>query len=532
MSLHGTTLARYAAREATTKQRGGRQPLGADPVRPEPDSAATREGHPPSTGLSAQVVSGVRWKVASQVILQAVSFGSTLVLARLLTARDFGLAGSALVFGGLALLFADVGLGASIVQRRELTEQDRSTAFWINTGLGLFLTIAGIGLSWPLADLYREPEVQPLFAVLSLTFLITALGTTQGAILIRNLSFRSLELRAIVATSASVAIGIALAALGYGPWAIIAQSLAISGISTVLLWRSSPWRPHFVFSIASLKHLLGYGSPIFGSDFVRYLERNADNFIVGRYRGPAQLGAYSVAYNVMLIPLLRLVTPVQQVFFPALSRMQQRNEQAEAWLRMTRVLAAIVVPGLLGLVVVAHDFVVVILGEKWQAAIPVLQVLAWVGILLSLSSQATTLFQVVGRTGIIFRLSIASAVISTGAFAIGVHWGIVGVAVGYAIAKTLLTPFYIVLAGRAVSVSIVDFCRALSGVVQAAAAMALIVLGVRLALTDRFPDGLSLVVLVAVGVVTYIPLCRWRAPEVAPEIRRLRRERGLQSDVG
>jgi O-antigen/teichoic acid export membrane protein len=142
------------------------------------------------------------------------------------------------------------------VQRRELTERDRSTAFWSNTGLGLFLTIAGIGLSWPLADLYREPEVQPLFAVLSLTFLLTALGTTQGAILIRNLSFRSRELRTIVATSTAVAIGIVLAGLGYGPWAIIAQSLAVSGISTFLLWRSSPWRPHFVFSIASLTHLL------------------------------------------------------------------------------------------------------------------------------------------------------------------------------------------------------------------------------------------------------------------------------------
>ena len=181
------------------------------------------------------------------------------------------------------------------MQRRELTERDRSTAFWSNTGLGLFLTIAGIGLSWPLADLYREPEVQPLFAVLSLTFLLTALGTTQGAILIRNLSFRSLELRTIVATSTSVAIGIALAALGYGPWAIIAQSLAVSrhiDIPAVAQLAVAP-------SLRVLDREPHAPHGIRKRDLRQQLRevprRNADNFIIGRYRGPAQLGAYSVA---------------------------------------------------------------------------------------------------------------------------------------------------------------------------------------------------------------------------------------------
>jgi O-antigen/teichoic acid export membrane protein len=461
----------------------------------------------------------------SQVVLQGVSLAATLTLARLLTPRDFGLAGLALVFASLAFLFADLGLGASIVQRPELTEEDRSTAFWTNAGLGCALTLAGIGLSWPLADLYHQSRVQPLFAVLSFSFLFTAFGTTQGALLIRGLRFRSLELRTIASTSVSVAAAITVAALGYGPWAIIAQSLTNSGISTVLLWRSSPWRPRFLYSFQSLRHLLGYGGLIFGSGLVRYLERNVDNFLVGRLRGPAALGAYGIAYNIMLVPLHKIALPVQQVFFPALSRIEDPKEAGVVWLRMSRILAAVAVPGLLGMVVVAPDFVVVVLGEKWRAAIRVLQILAWVGIIQLAAAQATTMLQAIGRAGIVFRYSVASAILSVVGFAVGLRWGIVGVAAGYAIANTLLIPYYVASGGRAVGVSLSEFGGALAGVVQAAAVMAVAVLGLRIALLHQLSAGPRLVVLIAAGAAVYVPLCRWRAPEIAQEVRRARASR-------
>ena len=504
------------------------------------DQPATAGAGSVQPELRSLVIRGVSWKVGSHVLVQVFSFASTLILARLLTPRDFGLAGLALVFSGLAFIFADLGIGASIVQRESLTEEDRSTAFWSNAGLGLVLTLIGIGLSWPLADLYRQPEVQPLFAVVSLTFLFTALGTTQGALLIRSMSFRSLEVRTIVATSTSIVIGIGLAALGYGPWAIIAQSLAISGISTLLLWRSSPWRPHFIYSTESFKHLLGFGSLIFGSNLTRYLERNADNFLIGRFRGPAALGAYGIAYNIMLVPLMRIALPVQQVFFPALSRISEPREAGALWLRMSRILAAAVVPCLLGMAVVAPDFVVVVLGDKWRSSIHVLQILAWVAIIQFAAAETSTLMQAIGRAGIVLRFSVVSAILGVAGFAVGVHWGIIGVAVGYAITNTLVVPFYVAIGGRAVDVSLGRYCRVLSGVAQAAIAMALIVLGLRFALLDQLSAGPRLVVLIVVGIAVYPPLCRWRAPEVAQEIRRVRASRrgepgaprGLRTEIG
>ena len=464
----------------------------------------------------------MRWKVVSQATLQLASFASTLTLARLLTPRDFGLAGLALVFAGLAFLLGDLGLGASLVQRPRVTEADRSTAFWTNAGLGLALTLAGLGLSWPLADLYRQPRVQPLFAVLSLTFLLTALGTTQGALLIRSLSFRSLELRTIVATSLSVALGITLAALGYGPWAIIAQTLANAGFSTALLWRSSSWRPRLVYSSASLRHLLGYGGWIFGSGFITYFERNVDNFVIGRFRGPCGPG--------------RVRGRLQH---------RARPDPEDRAARRAGVLPCAftdpgVRPGEGGLVTdepdprcrgVAcargrrdrrTDFIVVVLGEKWRPAIRVLQILAWVGLVQVGSVLTSTLLRAIGRAEILFRYTLASAVFSIGAFAFGVHWGIVGVAVGYAVVNTALVPAYVALAARAVGLPLRELGRAVSGVAQATTAMALVVLGLRLALIDHLSAGPRLAVLVVVGIAVYVPLCRARAPEVAEEIRRIR----------
>lgn len=497
-----------------------------------PAPTAAGEEPPTRAGLRSQVVSGVRWKLASQVLTQAVSFASTLVLARLLSPSDFGLAGSALVFASLAFLLADLGLGASLVQRHELTEQDRSTAFWTSAGLGLVLMVAGVGLSWPLADLYRQPEVQPLFAVLSVTFLLTALGTTQGALLIRNLSFRSLEVRAVVSATVSVAVGIGVALLGYGPWAIIAQVVAHTGISTALLWRSSPWRPRFLFSSESLRHLLGYGGPVLGSNFVWYLERNTDNFLIGRVLGPAALGAYGIAYNIMLVPILKIVAPIQQVFFPAMSRIRQRGDLGPVWLRMTRVLTALAFPLLVGLAVVAPEFVAVVLGEKWHAAVRVLQVLAWVGIVQVLAAQATNVLEAIGQVGVVLRYSFVSAAASIAGFLIGLQWGIVGVAVGYTIANVLLVPVYVAICCRLVGVPLRALVGAISGVVEATAGMAVAVGALRLALVDHLPAGPRLALEVALGGVVFALLCWWRAPEVVEEIRQARAARAASSLPG
>jgi lipopolysaccharide exporter len=154
-----------------------------------------------------------------------------------------------------------------------------------------------------------------------------------------------------------------------------------------------------------------------------------------------------------------------------------------------------------------------------------------VGNLQVVAAQATTQLQGVGREGTDLRYSIAAAILSVTGFAIGIRWGLVGVAAGYAIANTLLIPFYLAIGGRAVGVSLREFGDALAGVVQAAAGMAIVVLGLRIGLLHQLSAGPRLVLLIAAGCAVYFPLCLWRAPEIVEDVRRVRTSRAKASEV-
>jgi O-antigen/teichoic acid export membrane protein len=458
--------------------------------------------------------------MASQVSIQLVGLATSIVIARFLTPRDVGLAAMGVVFVNLALLLADAGVAAAIVQRPALTEDDKSTAFWATTVLGLGLTLAGIGLSWPIADFYGEPRVQPIFAALSLAFLFTAPGIVPGALLTRELKFRSLELRTIVATTASCAAGIGLAIAGFGPWAIVAQHLTITLVSTALLWRASSWRPRFHATRASFHGMAGFSSHVLGSRVFTWLARNVDNLLVGRYLGAAALGAYSLAFNLMITPVTRVAGPITQVFYPAFSRMREPERIASAWLRAVRMVAFVVTPAMLGVIVVAPDFVRVVFGARWLAAAPVLRILAPLGLVQALQALNYGILQSVAQTRVLMRYSAVASVLTVCAFASGLPWGIEGVATAYVLISVVLEPAYLIITTRAVEITPGRWLASIRGVLEAGGVMFVFVLLAReLLLRTDIPVGLRLALEILVGAAVYFPLVLWRAPEVKSELK-------------
>jgi O-antigen/teichoic acid export membrane protein len=481
----------------------------------------------PSEPLLTSVLRGLAWKAASQVALQVSRLVVAVVLARLLAPHQFGLAGMVLIFSSLVLVFSDLALGAALVQRRDLTEADRSTVFWTGITVGALMTALGLAAAGPLAAFYGEPEVKPLCQVLSISFFLAALGTTQASLLTKEMDFRALETRMMIGTFAGAAVGITVAVRGHGAWAIVAQQLTITAVSTLLLWLLSPWHPRFRFSFASLRRLGGFSANVFGQRVLYYLHRNTDNLLVGRFLGPAALGAYGLAYNVMLVPFTRIAGPLQEVFFPAFSRLQDDPRRiAEVWIRVTRLVAALAMPALVGLAVVAPDFVHVVLGPRWTKATPVLQVLVWVGLLQSLQTLNTGILIALDRTRLLLRFSIGFFVAHLAAFVVGVQFGIVGVATGYAISSTFVEPAFSWLTARVLGISPLEVPRALAGVAQAAAAMGVSVLGIRTLLVhEGVAPEVRLLGVTLLGVAVFVAACAWRAPEVVDELRALRRPR-------
>jgi O-antigen/teichoic acid export membrane protein len=481
--------------------------------------------------LRARVLRGFAWVAASQVGAQLTRAVVAIVIARLLTPEEYGLAALALVFASLVMVFSDLALGAALIQRKDLSVVDRDTAFWTTLAAGLIFTVLGVALSGPLASLYGEPDAQPLLFVLSLSFVVAALGATQQNLMLRDMDYRRVEVLTMIAGLAGGIAAVAAAVYGAGAWAIIAQQIVATAIATALAWKRSLWRPRFAFSRASLRSMWSFSAYMLGQRMLWYLQSNADRFLIGRFLGTAALGVYAVAYNTMLVPASKLGGPLQRVFSPAFSRIQDQPERiAATWARVARLLAFVSVPALGGLIVVAPDFVPLVLGDQWTNAVPVIQILAWVGIVQALQAINMDILLARGRSKTMFRFAVVATTAHIGAFAVGLEWGIIGVSVAYAISTTLVEPAQTVLAARALNVSPMVFVRAIWGVFQAAIGMCLAVLALRAGLVDAgVAAELRLVACIAVGAVVYGALCLWRVPEVTAELRVLLDRRSRRS---
>ena len=457
-------------------------------------------GEAPSN-LTGVVVTGLKWTTLRHVVAEGTRIGLTLVLARLLTPTDYGIASMALVATGFVMIFSDPALGAALIQRPVIDERDRSTVFWTSTGLGLLLTAIGVASAGLVADLFGEPQVKDLFIVTSLMFTVVALATVPRSLLARRLAYRALELREIVSIVIGALVAVTLAFAGYGPWAIVANMVAYSISSTLLSWTLARWWPRLTYSKASLRNLGGFGAKVFTASLISWGNVNLDKVLVGRVLGAASLGAYSLAFNVMFMPMTRITRPIQQVLSPAYSRIQHDVARLQtAWLRSKRLSVAITSPMFLGLLVGAPDLVPFAFGSKWNAAIVPLQLLCIGGVAVSIGTFNWPVLQATGATGTLLRLNILTSAVTWTSIVLGLHWGITGVAAFYAAARWLLVVPETWITARAVRFDFWISLRAGFESVPFATAAAIAALGVRLGLADI---GVAPVFrLLAVGVVT------------------------------
>jgi O-antigen/teichoic acid export membrane protein len=482
---------------------------------------------PAASALRQKVVGGLGWKLLSQIIAQGSRTIVGILLAHLLTPQEFGLAAMALVFTSLAYIFTDLSLGSALIQRPNLTEADRSTVFWTTLATGAVMTLVGVALA-PLAGaFFSMPSVTPLFAVASLSTFLSALGGTQMALLTREMNFRSLEIREIASTLFGTAVGITMAISGFGAWTIIGQTLCTAAASAFLVWRLSTWRPKWIYSRESLRTLGSFGVKTLLSKILGYIIWNTDNLLIGRYLGSFALGVYTIAYNLMVLPAARVAIPVQTVFYAAFARLQDEPIRlGRAWLRGTQLITAINVPAFLGLAVIAPDFVPVVLGPRWDSAVPVLQWLCLAGAAHSFQTLDWSVIQAVGRPGRVLRFMTFSAVITVLAFVLGLQWGIVGVAAFFAMSRTISMVVFTWTTCRTIAMPVMEFVRSTGWVAALSLPMGVAVYLARVALVDAgVPAAARVAVLVLLGAGVYGGLVVWRAPELLAEFRGLFRRK-------
>jgi O-antigen/teichoic acid export membrane protein len=510
------------------------RPSPSSPSRPGGESESA---YRPRQSLTGAVVTGVRWKLVSQVLREGTRLAIGILLARLLTPAEWGVAGMALAVVAFMAVLSEFALPHALVQRARITEADRSALFWTSLTLGFAVASLGIALSGFVADFFGEPQVQFLFAAACVGIAISSLEKVPGALLTRDFAFRSLEVRQIAATITGAVVALILALAGAGSWAIIGNWLGTTTVSCLLLWLMTTWRPRLVFEWESFRNLLGFGGPLLGTQLLSYFQVNADKLLVGRYLGASALGAYAFAYQLMFAPIMNITFPLQGVLFPVFASIQDDKERLKAaWLRGKRLAVALVTPVFLTLAVVAPDLIPLLFGEKWDDAIPVLQLLCLAGVAYSFGTQNWILLVVKGKVRILFFLTLLIAVVTTAAAAIGLRWGIVGVAATYAIAHWALVIPEMWVATRAGSIGFWETLRATCSPLPFAFAAAAAAYGLRSELVAaEMPAATRVVIVGLVFVSLYASLAYIGSTPLRNELRRAvkrLRHRTSREDTG
>jgi O-antigen/teichoic acid export membrane protein len=473
-----------------------------------------------SETLRQRTVKGVSWSAASQLITQSFTWTISIVLARILGPKAYGLIGMTAVFSGFALLFGDLGLGAAIVQRRNLEERHLNSAFWINMLAGVVMTALMTGLAPLIASFYNEPRLTWICRAISLQFLLGASTVVQHSLLRREMRFRTLAGVQITSTAVAGVTGLAMAFAGMGVWSLVAQPLCSSLVRVLLFWQVAHWCPSWSFEFKAGKDLFSFSTYVLGFNIVNYWGRNADNLLVGRFIGAHALGIYSRAYNLMLLPLTHITYVVASVMIPALSTIQADKARVKrSYLKAISVVGLVTFPMMVGFFVTADHLVLALLGQRWAEVLPIFKILCGVGLVQSITATVGWIYQSQGRTDLQFKMGLLGSSGCVVAFLIGIHWGVIGVTWAYCVFS--LVAWYPIWAvgGSIVGLSFSEMVKALLPAFVCAIVMGIIVWATEYVLPSWMSHWVSLLLLVPFGVLIYVALVAGFKLEATREAR-------------
>lgn len=470
--------------------------------------------------LQQKAAKGIVWSVIQKWGREAITLVSFIALSRLLAPEAFGLVAMASVFTAFLQILLDQGFGAAIVQRDDLERAHLDTAFWTSVLTGVLLTAIAMAASGLVAAFFDEPRLAPVLRWLSLSFLLVALSSTQMAILQRELAFKNLAARSLMATLVGGIVGVGLAFAGFGVWSLVAQNLTRGLAGVIVLWRASYWRPGLNVSKKHFRELFSFGVSIIGSKSLVFFSRRMDDLLIGFFLGPTMLGYYTIGYRLLLV-LMRVVTgTTNAVAFPTFSRLQQDPKRMRrAFYKVTQYTSLLAIPVFAGLAVLAPELLPALFGEQWTPSVPVMQVLALIGILQSVLAFNGSVIKASGKPSWQFGILLLTSVCSVIGFLLAVRWGIAAVAASFVIVGYLLAPISYVAVRRLIQIDFRTYLRQFVAPLFAALLMITVVVALKNALKPQELDTyLQLSILIAVGALTYILVIGLTARSLSREV--------------
>ena len=392
--------------------------------------------------LKAKTISGVIWKFGERVSAQAVNFIVSIILARLLLPEDYGLIALVTVFITICNKIVVSGFATSLIQKKDADNLDFSTVFYFSIAVAAVL-YAGLFFAAPfIAEFYSAESDPELFIqvirVMGLNLFIIAVNSVQQAYVSRTMQFRKFFFSTIIGTVVSAVAGIALAYMGKGVWALVAQNMILAVVNGIVLWFMVKWRPQLKFSFKRLKVLYSYGWKIFVASLIKILYTDLRSLVIGKVYTAADLAFYNKAQSFPQLIDTNVEGTIDSVLFPAISKKQSNVDDMRAMLRRAiKTTSYILMPLLAGLSAVAKPFIIILLTDKWAESIPLMQILAFSFVFAPVELENLQAIKAIGRSDIALKVEIIKKVVGVAILIASIPFGVTAIAVGMVISTTL-----------------------------------------------------------------------------------------------
>lgn len=377
------------------------------------------------------------WNSAEKFGSQIVRFALGIILARILSPRDYGLIGLLIVFTAVAQIFVDSGFSKALIQRNDKNPTEVNTTFTFNLIISLFLYVLLFFSAPAIANFYEEGILTGLLRVLALTLIINALFAIPNTLLSIDLNFKRIAYINFTAIVVSGILAIYLAVKGFGVWALVYQYLSKSIITLVLFWSSNIWKPKLILHKPSLKNLFSFGVNITISSLLNQIVGKFSWLIIGKSFSTADLGYYNRGIQFPDTAIGTLGTVLDTVLLPNLAK--TGNEEALR-LEVTNVLkylSIITIPITVSLIVLAEPLILVLLTSKWSAAIPILQIFCLSRFVTNFSSLSINALYTINKANLVLRQQYLKMAVRIVSILLTIQYGIVFLAVGELVAVVI-----------------------------------------------------------------------------------------------
>jgi len=381
--------------------------------------------------LKQKTISGLIWSFIDSIAGQGITFIVGIILARLLSPKEFGLIGMLTIFIAISQSFIDSGFRQALIRKQDCTEADYSTVFYFNIVVGVFFYILLFVCANSIGNFFHEPILKELIRVLGLALIINSFTIIQSTLLTKRIDFKLQAKISVISSFISGIISIYMAYTGWGVWSLVALTLVKYTINSFLLWFWNKWKPIWFFSQKSFKELFSFGSKLLVSGLIDTIYRNIYYVVIGKYFTVVELGYYTRAEQFQSLPASNLQGVIGRVSYPILSTIQDDIPKLrETYKKIIRSTMLITFVLMLGMAAVARPMVLTLIGEKWAPCVIYLQMLCFVGMLYPLHALNLNMLNVQGRSDLFLRLEIIKKALAVPVIVIAVIWGIKAMILG------------------------------------------------------------------------------------------------------